>query len=251
MKSKILFLVLMTGIGASGAFAQTEQAKNTTENAKVEAKKVENPAFDLAKAALEAHGGEKFKNMKTLVVRGAVDITTSAITQTIPATFAQIFSGDKYKMEINNPFTPFQQVFDGKQTSSSMRGGFTLPPINRLGLPLLPKIGETGFVVTALPDDKKKKKGFRITSPEGYFTDFYLDEKTNQVKGYDSSYEINGNTVTTSVEIDKYKTVDGIVIPEKYAQRFDMGQMTVYSDFKTKEILVNSQISDDVFVLGK
>lgn len=250
MKKQVLALLFFTVSIAFESSAQVNEPKTMSEASKAEVKKVENPAFDLAKAALEAHGGEKFKNMRTLIVRGSVDITTSAITQAIPATFAQIFAGDKYRMEINNPFTPFQQVFDGKQTSSSLRGGFTLPPLNRLGLPLLPKIGETGFVITNLPDDKKKKKGFRITSPEGYFTDFYIDEKTNQVKGYDSSYEINGNTVTTSVEIDKYKTVEGIVIPEKYAQRFDMGQMIVYSDFKSKEIVVNSAVADDVFVIA-
>ena len=44
------------------------------------------------------------------------------------------------------------------------------------------RVGDPGFVITSLPEDKKKKRGFRITSPEGYATDFYLDEKTNQVK---------------------------------------------------------------------
>jgi hypothetical protein len=127
----------------------------------------------------------------------------------------------------------------------------TLPPITRLGFPLLPMVGQPGFIITPLPDSKKKKKGFRMTSPEGYFTDFYMDEKTNQIKGYDSSYEINGRQVTTSVVIDKLRVVDGISVPEAYAQRIDTEQMTIYGEFKTKDILINTEVADDVFSLGK
>jgi hypothetical protein len=205
----------------------------------------------LAKLALAAHGGEKLRKMKTLVVRGSVDVTMSAVAQAIPATFITIFSGDKYRIEIANPFQPLKQVFDGTQTSSSLRGGFTLPPINRLGLPLLPRLGDFGFVVTALPDAKKKKKGFRMTSPEGLYTDFYLDEKTNLVTGYDSSYEIDGRNITTSVEVDKNRVVDGLTIPEKYSQRFDIETLTVYANFKAKDIVVNSEIKDSIFTLAE
>ncbi|HEX6126739.1 MAG TPA: hypothetical protein VFZ23_15310 [Pyrinomonadaceae bacterium] len=203
--------------------------------------------ISLAKLALEAHGGEKLRSMKSLIVRGSVDVTTSAFNQAIPATFVVIFAKEKYRFEIANPFQPIKQVFDGINTSTTIRGGMTLPPINRLGLPVLPKIGEPGFVITPLPDAKKKKRGFRMTSPEGYYTDFYLDEKSNQIKGYDSSYEINGRIVTTSVEVDKMRFVNGVLVPEKYVQRFDTEQITVYANFKAKDVLVNSEISDDVF----
>ncbi len=203
--------------------------------------------IELAEKAVAAHGGDKLRNMKSLVIRGSVDVTTSAIAQAFPATFVTIFAGEKYRIEIANPFQPLKQVYDGTQTSSSIRGGFTLPPINRLGFPLLQQVGKQGFVITALPDAKKKVKGFRMTSPEGYFTDFYLDEKTNQIKGYDSTYTIDGRTVSTSVEIDKLRLVEGVLVPEKYAQRFDIEQMTVYANFKAKEIVVNSAIEDSVF----
>jgi len=201
----------------------------------------------LAKLALEAHGGAKLKAMKTLVIRGSVDVTTSAIAQAIPATFVTIFSNEKYRIEIMNPFQPLKQIYDGTRTSSSIQGGFTLPPINRLGFPLLPRVGDASFIITSLPGAKKKRKGFRMTSPEGFFTDFYLDEKTNQIKGYDSSYEMNGRNITTSVEIDKMRVVDGVIVPEKYVQRFDMDKLTVYAEFKAKDILVNSAVADNVF----
>lgn len=205
----------------------------------------------LAKLALEAHGGEKLRAMKTLISRGSVDITTSAFNQAIPATFVVILAKEKYRFEIVNSFLPVKQVFDGVNTSTTIQGGMTLPPVTRLGFPLLPMIGQPGFIITPLPDGKKKAKGFRMTAPDGYYTDFYVNEKTHQIKGYDSSYDIGGRIVSTSVEIDTFRVVDGISVPDKYAQRFDTEQVTVYAVFKTKEILVNTPVDDDIFRVGK
>lgn len=223
----------------------TEKAKPTTATATVSAKT--STPLELAKAALTAHGGDKFKNMKTLVVSGSADVSGSPTT-TFPATFSTIYAGEKYRLEITNPFQPFKQIYDGKETSSSING-FSLPPINRLGLPLLPKIEEKDFIVSALPEAKKKKAGFRITAPEGFYTDFFVDEKTGQVKSYEASYEINGRSVTTAVEIDKLREVEGVKIPEKYAQRLETGSLTVYVVFKAKDISVNSAVNDDVFTM--
>jgi hypothetical protein len=209
------------------------------------------PAFEaerqLAKLAVAAHGGERLRNMKTLVIIGSVDATASTLPQAIPATFVTIFAGDKYRVEIKNPLQPIKQAFDGTNTITSVGRGFTLPPFNRIGLPLLQRVGDAGFIVTALPDNKKNKKGFRVTSPEGYYTDFYLDEKTNQIKGYDSTYNVNGRSVKTSVEVDRMKLVDGVTVPDKYVQRIDLEQMTVYLAFVAKQIQVNAEVADDVF----
>lgn len=207
--------------------------------------------IELAKQAVAAHGGDKLKSLKSLVIKGSVDVTTSAFAQAIPASFVTIFAGEKYRIEIANPIQPFKQTYDGTQTSSTLRGGISLPPINRLGLPLLQQFGRQGFVITGLPEAKKKRRGFRMTSPDGYHTDFYLDERTNQIKGYDASYDMNGRAVSTSVEIDKYRDVEGVLIPEKYAQRFDMEQITVYAAFKAKEITINTEVPDGVFSPGE
>jgi hypothetical protein len=203
--------------------------------------------MDLATAAVAAHGGEKFKKMKSLLVAGSVDIAGSPTT-VIPATFRIIIAGDKYMLEIANPMAPFKQAYDGKQTYSS---GYELPPLTSLGFPLLSRVGDAGYVVAALPDAKKKKKGFRVTTADGFYTDFFVDEKTGQIKGYESSYDVNGSLATTSVAIDEYQVVEGVSVPKKYSQRFDLGQMTVYANFNTKQILVNSPIADDVFTLTK
>jgi len=112
---------------------------------------------------------------------------------------------------------------------------------------VLQRVGDPGFAVTSVPDNKKKKKGFRVTTPEGYITDFYLDEKTNQVKSFDSIYEVNGRSVKTSAEIDKLKVVDGVTVPEKYVQRFDLDQLTFFAAFLAKQIQVNTEVANDVF----
>ncbi len=244
---KIISLILVFAVSV---FAQTDKDKKLTEKDKpaIANLKTATP-LDLAKAALAAHGGDKFKNMKTLIVSGTADVSGSP-SMTFPAPFIMTYSGDKYRLEISTPFVQFKQIFDGKETLSSARE-VSLPPINRLGLPLLPKIGEQDFIVSALPETKKKKTGFRITSPEGFYTDFFIDEKTGQVKGYEASYEVNSRTITTAVEIDKLREVEGVKVPERYAQRFETQGLTIYANFKAKEILVNSTVADDVFSMGK
>lgn len=246
--------LLLTATAAFSASAQTAQNKSgdkisAANQVAVVAAKSDSAPLELANLTLKAHGGDKFKNMKTLVARGTADVSVGP-TQTIPATFAFVYSGEKYRIDINNPFQPLKQIYDGEQTYSSING-FSMPPLNRLGMPLLQKIGVAGFVTSELPEKLKKKKGFRITSPEGYYTDFLVNEKTGQVKSYESSYDINGRTVSTSVDVEKLRDVDGVILPESYSQRFDLGSVTIYSNFKAKEILVNSEVSDNVFVMSK
>ncbi len=241
---KILSLFLVVFSAAFGILGQDKKTDKMSGKDKSVSSRAAASPLETAKLALTAHGGDKLKKMKTLVVRGTADVSGSP-TMTFPATFATIYAGDKYRLEISNPFQPFKQIYDGRQTLSSL-DNFHLPPINRLGLPLLPKIETEGFTVAELPE-KSKKKGFRITSPEGYYTDFFVDEKTNQIKSYEASYQSNGRKITTSVEIDKMRDVSGIIVPERYAQRFDLAQFTIYANFKAKEILVDSEVADDVF----
>ena len=243
---KILGLLTLCAVLSMVAFGQTTPSKeNVVSLAAV------NSAIDLAKAALKAHGGEKLSGIKTLTLTGSVDVTASGAPQAIPATFAMIFAGEKYRLDINNPFQPLSQAFDGVNTHSTAPNGFELPPVNRIGFIMLSKVGDTKFPITVLPAASKKKSGFRITSPEGFYTDYFVDEKTGQLKGYESSYEVNGRVVTTSVAVDKCRLVDGVLVPEKFSQRFDLGQFTAYADFKAKDILVNSAVSDEIFSLTR
>lgn len=251
MKNVLVFISLLAATSVIG-FGQDTPASKTVGNEKsVVAVATLDTPLDLAKSSLAAHGGDKLKQMKTLVMKGSADV--NSFNQSIPASFVTIISGDKYYYEINNPFQPLKQIYDGRQVFSSIQG-FSLPPITSLGFPLLPKVGDAGYVVSALVDvkgAKTKRKGFRITSPEGFYTDFFVDEKTKQIKGYESSYDVGGRTVTTSVEIDEFQTIDGVIVPKKYSQRFDLGQMTAYANFKAKEILINSEVKDEIFAMPK
>lgn len=248
---KFIFFCLAALLLTVGVSAQSKEKKDEKKNEPETVVKSDAVSLELAKAVLKAHGGDKFKNAKSIVIRGSADLSAPNSAQTLPAAFSITYAGDKYRFEIQAPpVMNFLQISDGQQTYSSLRG-FSLPPINRIGLPLLTYIEEKSFTVSALPEKLKKKKGFRITSPEGYYTDFIIDEKTSQVKEYESSYEANGQTVTTSVAIDKYRLVDDVLLTEKFSQRIEFGQITSYANFKAKDILVNSELTAEVFSMPK
>ncbi len=213
-------------------------------------KKSDVALLEMAKATLKAHGGEKFIKVKTLVLRGGVEVSAPGSPQTLPAAFAIVVSGDKYRLDIQSAFFNFRQMSDGDQTFSSI-AGLSLPPITRTGLQVIAKIEDAGYIVSALPEKFKKKKGFRVTSPEGYFSDFQIDEKTNLVKEYESNFELDGRAVSTSVAIDKYRDIDGVFINEKFSQRLDLGQTSSYANFNAKEILINSEVANDVFTMAQ
>ncbi|HRH44979.1 MAG TPA: hypothetical protein PKY82_25300 [Pyrinomonadaceae bacterium] len=205
-------------------------------------------SLELAKATLKAHGGEKLSQAKTLVLRGTADVTAPGSTFSLPAGFAIITAGEKYRLDIQAGLFNFLQVSDGQNTSSSMPG-VTLPPMNRVGLFILPKIEEAGYIVSVLPEKFKKKKGFRVTSPEGYYSDFLVDEKNSRVKEFESSYELNGRLLQTAVAIEKYREIDGVLVNEKFSQRLDLGGASAYANFNAKDILINSEVNDDVFTI--
>ncbi|MDH3494924.1 MAG: hypothetical protein OEM82_15320 [Acidobacteriota bacterium] len=239
MKVLLLFSLLFSLVSVSTA-------------QKTPLKKAQEPvvtAESLAAEAFEAHGGEKLRGLETLSMTGSVDVTSSAANQAIPASFVQIFSGDKYRLEVDGGFVQFVQAFDGVNTVTSPSRGFTLPPINRIGLMLLQRLGKEGFVVSESAAGKGER--FRMTSPEGYFTDFVLDKKTRRIKGYESSYVVGGRSISTVVEIDKYEDYEGIFIPTKFAQKIDVSGMTIYAVFKSKTISVNGEIANELFVLGQ
>lgn len=203
--------------------------------------------LEIAKATLKAHGGDGLIKSKSLILRGTADVAAGA-PFTLPATFAIVMAGDKYRLDIQAGVFNFLQISDGVNTSSSTQGVY-LPPINRVGVFILPKIEETGYIVSALPEKLKKKKGFRVTSPDGYYSDFIIDEKTSRVKEYESSYMLDGQLVSTAVSIEKYREIDGILINEKFSQRLDLGQITAYVNFNATDIQINSEVSDDVFTV--
>ncbi len=242
---KIVFVIALLGSLTCFTFGQGNSASSRPSGPTATAASAVTGHNEIAKAAFAAHGGEKLKKLQSLMLKGSVDVT--AFNQSMPGVFSTAFSGDKYFFEIVSPMQTLKQVFDGKETYSSIQG-FSLPPVTSLGFPLLPRVGEKGFIISAL-DAKKKQRGFRITTPEGFFTDFFVDGKTNQIKGYESAYDVGGRTVTTSVEVKAFEVIEGITVPKNYSQRFDLGTMTAYANFKTKTIQINPTIEASAFSL--
>lgn len=200
--------------------------------------------MDLARAALAAQGGDNFKNLKSLVLIGEVDLYAPQSSQPVSGKFVMVHaSGDRYRLEVSSPIIQFKQVFDGQQTFSSIPT-LNLPNPSRFGMGLLTRFDQTGYNITALPD-KKKQRAFRITGPDGSATDFFVDGLTGRVLQYTVPFQ-GGLFI---VEQDNMKEVEGIFVPYKLAQRFETPQGAYIADFKVKKVNVNQPLGDDVFLI--
>src|SRR4029078_6114225 len=88
-------------------------------------------AIDLARAALAAQGGEKFKAVTSMVLRGSVDLYPPNSAQSIPGGFVIVTAGHQVRIEIDaRPAIAFKQLFDGQRSYSSVPG-VELPPLNK------------------------------------------------------------------------------------------------------------------------
>jgi hypothetical protein len=200
--------------------------------------------IDLARAALAAQGGEKFKGLKSMVLRGSVDLYAPNSTQSIPGGFVWVIAGDKVRLEIDaRPAVSFKQIYDGERSYSSLPG-VDMPPASKFGLPVLGRLDQPGYTVTALPD-KKKLRGFRISDADGNVTDFYIDATNGRVMTFLIPY--GGYTFGT--ENKKFKEVDGVLVPVSFTQRLEMPQGAFFAEYNVKDIKLNNPIGDDVFTI--
>src|SRR6266404_5245218 len=200
--------------------------------------------LELARAALAAQGGDKFKNLKSTMLVGTVDLYPPNTIQSTPGKFVMITVGDKMRIDIEAVGLPkFKQVFDGQRSYSSIPGA-EMPPLSKVGLPVLGKFDQPGYKVSALPD-KKKLRGFRVVDPEGNTTDFYLDPANGRVM----QYLIPSTNFTFGTEHSKFKEVDGVLIPFNFSQRLEIQQAAFFAEYKVKDIKLNQPIADDVFVI--
>jgi hypothetical protein len=200
--------------------------------------------LELARAALAAQGGDKFKHLKSMMLVGSADLFAPNSAQSVPGKFAMVTAGDKVRIDIDaSPIFKFKQVYDGQQSYSSIPG-ITMPPASRFGLPVLAKFDQPGYTVSALPD-KKKLRGFRVVDAEGNTTDFYVDLANGRVMMYLIPY--NGYMFGT--ENSKFREVDGVLIPISFSQRLESPQGAFFAEYKVKDVKLNQPIADDVFVL--
>jgi hypothetical protein len=199
---------------------------------------------DMARAAFLAQGGDKYKSVSSMVLRGSVDLYAPNSTQSVPGGFLIVTSGDKVRIEIDaRPAVAFKQIYDGEQTYSSLPG-VQMPPFNKIGMSMLLKHDQAGYTVTALPD-KKKQRGFRIADAEGFTTDFYIDPATGRVMSF--MVPLQGHTFGN--ENKKFKEIDGVLVPSNFTWRMEMPQGAFFAEYNVKDIKLNNPIGDDVFVI--
>lgn len=206
----------------------------------------ESTPLDLAKAAFTAQGGEKFRAVQNMMLRGSVSLYPPARAQSIPGSFSIVTANDKLNLEIDaRPIIVFKQIYDGEQSYSSMPG-VEVPPLSKFGLSVLSKFDQPGYKVSAIPN-KKKLRGFRISDPEGYTTDFYIDATNGRVMEFFLTY--GGFTFGTANS--KFKEVDGVLIPSSFSQRFEMPQGTFFAEYSVKEVKLNQTLAEDVFAIPR
>lgn len=199
---------------------------------------------DLARAAIAAQGGEKFKNLKSIVLKGNVDLYAPNSTQSIPGGFLFVIAGDKVRLEIDaRPAVSFKQIYDGQRSYSSLPG-VEMPPATKFGMGLLLKFDQLGYSVSAIPD-KKKQRGFRVSDSDGNSTDFYVDMATGRV----TSFLIPFNGFTFGTENKKMKEIDGVLVATSFTQRMEMPQGAFFAEYSVKDIKLNQSLGDDVFAI--
>ena len=219
---------------------------------------------ELARAALAAQGGDKFKSLKSTWLVGSVDlyapnsaqvatpagdvdwykIAVDSDAKSIPGKFSLVTAGERMRLDVDaSPAFKFKQIFDGQQFYTSIPGVQT-PPANKFGLMVLMKYDQPGYTVSVLPD-KKKLRGFRIADAEGNTTDFYIDAVTGRVMQYLIPY----NGYTFGIENTKFKEIDGVLIPFNFTQRLEMPQGAFFAEYHVKEAKLNQPLNDDVFVI--
>lgn len=120
-----------------------------------------------------------------------------------------------------------------------------MPPASKFGLPVLAKFDQAGYTVSALPDNKKKQRSFRIVDSEGNTTDFYLDAATGRV----TTCLIPYSGYTFGIENSKYKEVEGILVPFEFTWRLETPQGAYFAEYKVKDVKLNQTLDDDVFAM--
>ena len=199
---------------------------------------------DLARAALAAQGGEKFKKLKSMVLIGTVELYAPNSTQSIPGKFVIVTAGDKILIDIDaRPAVAFKQIYNGQQSYSSMPG-VNLPPASKFGPAVLARFDQPGYTVSALPD-KKKQRAFRIADADGNTTDFYVDPATGRV----ITFLIPYNGYTFGTENKKMKEVEGVLVAYNFTQRLEMPAGAFFAEYTVKEVKINQPIGDDVFAI--
>ena len=249
MRNSFVLAVLLISGMAFRSYAQENATKNATPATAPSAAPaiVISPTStptDLARAAFLAQGGDKFRSVQNMILRGSVQLYPPNSVQSIPGSFSIVTAGDKLRMEIDaRPAIVFKQIFDGQNSYSSMPN-VQLPPLTKFGLGALSRYDQPGYKITAIAD-KKKQRGFRIEDPEGYTTDYYIDATNGRLMSFLIYYQ----GFTFGTENNKFKEIEGVLVPFSFSQRFEMPQGAFFAEYSVKEAKLNQTLAADAFVI--
>jgi hypothetical protein len=247
LKSLALSICLV-GFGTTMCAQEHGPAKTSAPAATVPAVVItpESTPMELAKAAITAQGGEKFRAVQNMMLRGSVSLYPPNSPNSIPGSFSIVTANDKVRLELDGrPIIVFKQIYDGQQSYSSMPG-VELPPLSKFGMSVLSKFDQPGYKVSAIPN-KKKLRGFRISDPEGYTTDFYIDPANGRVMEFLLTY----NNYTFGTANDKFKEFDGVLVATNFSQRFEMAQGAFFAEYSVKEVKLNQTLGEDIFAIPR
>src|ERR1041385_3322697 len=103
-KSLALFVCLAGVVSAQEHGPAKSSAPATTASAAAPPAVVitaDSTPLELAKAAFTAQGGEKFRNVQNMMLRGSVSLYPPNSPQSIPGAFSIVTANDKLRMEID------------------------------------------------------------------------------------------------------------------------------------------------------
>src|SRR6266496_4349940 len=118
----VLTFLLSTAVMAQGPNAAKPTPTNSTSTIPAPPPITANSTpVELARAALAAQGGDKFKHLKSMMMVGSANLYAPNSSQSVPGKFVMVTAGDKVRIDIDaTPIFKFKQVFDGQQSFSSM-----------------------------------------------------------------------------------------------------------------------------------
>lgn len=201
---------------------------------------------ELAKAVIAAHGGDSFRQMKSIVLRGSGVAYSPLSTQAAPVDFMLISNNVGVRVEMKAPFGVIYLINDGEQfytLFAGQRGTFGLAPPSKFGPNVLAHLDQVGRTVSALPA-QTKEAGFRVTDSQSNATDFFVEPQTGLITRYEYKY----NNYVNSWEQKDFRKVDGVLVPHRLVMRLGSRVGDYYAEFKVKEAQVNAQVNDSVFV---
>jgi hypothetical protein len=240
-------ILLMTLVLASQINAQDRQkpdGKRDGGSATAAVAETADPS-EIARIALARQGGDKFRNLKNLSLFGtAVLYYGSEPSDTTSGQFAIVNAGDRSRTDVETPEVSYREIYDGNRAYCVLKR-ISAPPPSKFGMAVIAQVDRPGYTTTALADNKKKQRGFRVSDSEGNATDFYVDPATGRIMEFSFTYK----NIKFTTEHKSFKEVEGVLVPYSFLRIYGLPRVDIYMEFKVKEAKVNQQIGDDVFII--